>query len=138
MNDYLKTKKLYHHGIKGQKWGVRRYQNEDGSLTEEGEQLQTAGRIGTVVGAVTGLTVGYNVARKALAKHTWTDYHDGRGFISAVSGESLSSLEKKSIFKTVGAAFVGGFLGKHIAKGIAKSSIKKTAKTTSEGSVNSN
>lgn len=27
---------LYHHGIKGQKWGVRRYQNEDGSLTPEG------------------------------------------------------------------------------------------------------
>lgn len=29
---------LYHHGIKGQKWGVRRYQNPDGSLTQEGYQ----------------------------------------------------------------------------------------------------
>lgn len=27
---------LYHHGIKGQQWGVRRYQNKDGSLTPEG------------------------------------------------------------------------------------------------------
>lgn len=27
---------LYHHGVKGQKWGVRRYQNPDGSLTPEG------------------------------------------------------------------------------------------------------
>jgi len=27
---------LEHHGIKGQKWGVRRYQNSDGSLTSEG------------------------------------------------------------------------------------------------------
>ena len=36
MNDYLKTKELYHWGIKGQKWGVRRYQNEDGTLTESG------------------------------------------------------------------------------------------------------
>lgn len=27
---------LEHHGVKGQKWGIRRYQNEDGSLTEEG------------------------------------------------------------------------------------------------------
>ena len=29
---------LAHSGIKGQKWGVRRYQNEDGTLTEEGKQ----------------------------------------------------------------------------------------------------
>ena len=29
---------LYHHGIKGQKWGVRRYQNEDGSLTSAGKK----------------------------------------------------------------------------------------------------
>lgn len=28
---------LYHFGIKGQKWGIRRFQNEDGSLTAEGE-----------------------------------------------------------------------------------------------------
>ena len=29
---------LSHHGIKGQKWGVRRYQNKDGSLTPEGRK----------------------------------------------------------------------------------------------------
>jgi hypothetical protein len=28
---------LAHHGVKGQKWGIRRYQNSDGSLTEEGK-----------------------------------------------------------------------------------------------------
>ena len=28
---------LRHHGIKGQKWGVRRYQNDDGSLTPIGK-----------------------------------------------------------------------------------------------------
>lgn len=28
---------LQHHGILGQKWGIRRYQNPDGSLTPEGQ-----------------------------------------------------------------------------------------------------
>ena len=32
---------LYHHGILGQKWGVRRFQNEDGSLTSAGEKRYT-------------------------------------------------------------------------------------------------
>lgn len=29
---------LYHHGIKGQRWGIRRFQNEDGSLTSSGKK----------------------------------------------------------------------------------------------------
>lgn len=29
---------LYHHGILGQKWGIRRYQNPDGTYTEEGKR----------------------------------------------------------------------------------------------------
>lgn len=33
----LRDDELYHHGVKGQRWGVRRYQNPDGTLTAQGE-----------------------------------------------------------------------------------------------------
>lgn len=35
---YVTNNELYHHGVKGMKWGIRRYQNKDGSLTAEGEK----------------------------------------------------------------------------------------------------
>lgn len=42
-DSYIVNGKLYHHGIKGQKWGERKYQNEDGSLTPAGEQRYLSG-----------------------------------------------------------------------------------------------
>lgn len=38
MSDFNEHKFLCHYGIKGMKWGVRRYQNKDGSLTELGKK----------------------------------------------------------------------------------------------------
>ena len=35
-------KMLEHHGIKGQKWGVRRYQNEDGTRTAAGKKRESS------------------------------------------------------------------------------------------------
>lgn len=35
---------LVHHGIKDQKWGIRRFQNEDGSLTPEGRERYLKGQ----------------------------------------------------------------------------------------------
>ena len=40
MSQYYLTREdeLYHYGAKGQKWGLRRWQNEDGSLTPAGRE----------------------------------------------------------------------------------------------------
>ena len=51
---YVMNDELYHHGIKGQKWGIRRYQNADGSLTEAGQKRYSSSAGGA--------------ARRALAK----------------------------------------------------------------------
>ena len=65
---------LMHHGIKGQKWGVRRYQDYDGSLKGRVKKFYTnkdgtinkkrvAGTVAVGAGVATGLLVGQGLAR---------------------------------------------------------------------------
>lgn len=66
MSSYIITRSddyLVHHGTKGQKWGVRRYQNEDGSLTAEGRK-----HYGAAEGGSNGMSRKFNREMKKLNK----------------------------------------------------------------------
>ena len=68
------SSELYHHGIKGQKWGVRRFQNPDGSLTAAGER-----RYGSIEN--------FNAAQKVKA----ADRANDRNFLKAVARTGLAT-----------------------------------------------
>lgn len=82
---------LYHHGIKGQRWGVRRYQNEDGSLKPAGEGRYDDGLRGR--------------ARRKAAKSY--NYRQGESY------KSMSSNEKRKRSNTYN--FNKKFYGKKAA-----------------------
>lgn len=47
MTYYYSSDVLYHHGILGQKWGIRRFQNSDGTYTEVGKKRRREDSLGT-------------------------------------------------------------------------------------------
>lgn len=72
------SQSLYHPGVKGMRWGHRRYQNEDGSLTPAGREhygrmndsingMKTGKSAHKISGAITAASYGVNIARNTPA-----------------------------------------------------------------------
>lgn len=74
---------LYHHGIKGQKWGRRRFQNVDGSLTSAGKL-----RYSKQASSAGGSSEKTPVSSFKDGTKTYTKYSDGsvRGYDSSTGG----------------------------------------------------
>ena len=90
------TSELYHHGIKGQKWGVRNYQTNDGSWTQEGlERRRENYRPMTV---------------KEHLKDAGHSIKNAAYDVKTVAKIGLSGM-KASLPAALGAAAVAGFLG---------------------------
>lgn len=114
---------LYHHGIHGQKWGVRRFQNPDGTLTEEGKR-----RYGKAV-KETIKSKRYNdmkEARETLNPAFKTVNKVGGGVSGALNGAVVGAVAGGPIGAAIG-GITGTGLG--VAMGIFKAWAGKTIDT---------
>lgn len=95
MNNY----ELYHHGILGQKWGIRRFQNRDGTYTSAGKRRRNDGLEGTVTPQRSSSGVGKNIAKGLAigAAAGLTAYAlanpQSREFLKKVASTSVSKLK---------------------------------------------
>ena len=85
---------LYHHGILGMKWGVRRYQNKDGSLTAAGRKRYGSKEVADVDKRLTEYN---NIKGKTPAQHIQegVDLHSTVGKVIADHRPELVSLQRE-------------------------------------------
>ena len=114
MNDYLETKELYHHGIKGMRWGIRRREDKQiRERTKENKKLGTA--TGAVIGGLLGAAAGIGSTYLLGKGHIFSKNSKGK-LVDKITGQKYSSVVKQSRKRTMGLTFLGAYMGAKIGK----------------------
>lgn len=102
----VRPDELFHHGVKGQKWGIRRFTNKDGTLTEEGKQHYNVDDNASIVGralfnSTTGqkLAVTFNKGFKADKKAIKNEYRDRVKSSDKEESKEAKAAQKEAIKK---------------------------------------
>lgn len=91
---YSTDRGLKHHGVKGQKWGVRRYVNYDGTLTPQGKAKYKDSQ--SFRKAVDGYQKAGNAYRSRLNEETNADPQDRKATVSRKkAAKNLKKAEDK-------------------------------------------
>lgn len=113
MNDYLETKELYHHGVKGMKWGIIK---EDYQMHKRAKNTKKEGTAkGTVIGGLLGAAAGIGSTYLLGKGHIFSKNSKGK-LVDKMTGQTYSSVVKQSRKRTIGLTFLGAYMGAKIGK----------------------
>ena len=113
MNDYLETKELYHHGVKGMKWGIIK---EDYQMHKRAKNTKKEGTAkGTVIGGLLGVAAGIGSTYLLGKGHIFSKNSKGK-LVDKMTGQTYSSVVKQSRKRTIGLTFLGAYMGAKIGK----------------------
>ena len=111
--DYVEDDTIEHHGILGMKWGIRRYQNKDGSLTKDGQKrYNKAEKL-----IEKNMDRGYNVAEKRAEKEKKRSGEIGVKMLNASDAakklkindkETINYIEKRDKLMPLGLKYSSG------------------------------
>ena len=127
---------IYHHGIKGQKWGVRRYQYADGSLTPAGQKRYKLGQNGKDIAGMKVKELA-NTVRTQVTGRQYVDTYLKQG-ITLARIQTSQNFENFAFYATYKKTDMDKYMGLYSknltsrAEGDAKKSEKKAKASGSE------